>query len=93
MNWASPHMWSVPVPLINVSSPPWALSDMEFASPCLERLLVPLTPARLKTIGADGAVKTANVRPGEVQWLQPGTQADENTGDARYEAILLEFKK
>jgi len=59
----------------------------------LERLLVSLTPARLKTAGADGAVKTANVQPGEVQWLQPGTQADENTGDARYEAIVVEFKK
>ena len=59
----------------------------------LERLLVPLTPARLKTAGADGAVKTANAQPGEVQWLQPGTQADENTGDARYEAIVVEFKK
>jgi len=59
----------------------------------LERLLVSLTPARLKTAGADGAVKTANAQPGEVQWLQPGTQADENTGDARYEAIVVEFKK
>ena len=33
MTWASPHMWSVPVPLISVSLPPRALSDMEKASP------------------------------------------------------------
>lgn len=59
----------------------------------LERLLVPLTPARLKTVGGDGSVKTANLRPGEVQWLTPGTQSDENAGEARYEAILVEFKK
>lgn len=59
----------------------------------LERLLVPLTEARLKTAGADGTVKTAKYRPGEVQWLMPGTQNDENAGDAPYEAILVEFKK
>ena len=59
----------------------------------LERLLVPLTKAQLKTVGADGAVKTATLRPGEVQWLMPGTQADENAGDAGYEAIVVEFKK
>lgn len=59
----------------------------------LERLLVPLTEAQLKTVGADGAVKTAKYRPGEVQWLMPGTQNDENAGDAPYEAILVEFKK
>lgn len=58
-----------------------------------ERLLVPLTEARLKTTAADGVVKTAQYRPGEVQWLMPGAQNDENVGDARYEAILVEFKK
>jgi hypothetical protein len=59
----------------------------------LERLLVPLTEARLKTTAADGVVKTAQYRPGEVQWLMPGAQNDENVGDARYEALLVEFKK
>jgi hypothetical protein len=59
----------------------------------LERLLVPLTAARLKTVGADGAEKFADYRPGEVQWLAPGTQNNENAGDAAYEAILVEFKK
>jgi hypothetical protein len=59
----------------------------------LERLLVPLTQAQLRTAGADGARKTATVRPGQVQWLMPGTQADENAGDAPYEAIVVEFKK
>jgi hypothetical protein len=38
-------------------------------------------------------VKTAQYRPGEVQWLMPGAQNDENVGNARYEAILVEFKK
>ncbi len=59
----------------------------------LERLLVFLTPAQLKTVGANGAAKTATYRPGEVQWLMPGMQSDENAGDAAYEAILVEFKK
>lgn len=59
----------------------------------LERLLVPLTQMRLKTVAADGTVKTITCQPGEVQWLMPGTQSDENTGDARYEAIVVEFKK
>jgi len=59
----------------------------------LERLLVPLTEARLKTGTASGAVETTEYRPGEVQWLMPGTQNDENAGEAPYEAILVEFKK
>ncbi len=54
---------------------------------------MPLTEARLKTGTANGAVKTAEYRPGEVQWLMPGTQNDENAGEAPYEAILVEFKK
>ncbi len=45
-----------------------------------ERLLVPLT-------------KSARLQPGEVQWLAPGAGADENTGTAPYEAIIVEFKK
>jgi len=59
----------------------------------LERLLVPLTDARLKTARSDGAAIAAHYRPGEVQWLAPGTQSDENTGDAPCEAIIVEFKK
>lgn len=59
----------------------------------LERLLVPLSDARLKTAGADGSVKPTTYRRGEVQWLKPGTQRDENAGDARVEAILVEFKR
>jgi hypothetical protein len=59
----------------------------------LERLLVPLTEARLKTVGADGTAKAVQLRPGQVQWLMPGTQSDENAGDAPYEALLVEFKK
>jgi hypothetical protein len=59
----------------------------------LDRLLVPLSDARLKTAGADGSVKPATYRRGEVQWLKPGTQRDENAGDARVEAILVEFKR
>jgi len=59
----------------------------------LERLLVPLTAARLQTAGAGGAVKAATYRPGEVQWLMPGIEGDENAGDMPYEAIIVEFKK
>jgi hypothetical protein len=59
----------------------------------LERLLVPLTEARLKTVDADGVVKTVKYLPGEVRGLMPGRQNDENVGNTRYEAILVEFKK
>jgi len=59
----------------------------------LVRLLVPLAEARLKTSGADGAAKTVHYQSGEVQWLMPGIQSDENLGDVPYEAILVEFKK
>lgn len=45
-----------------------------------DRLLVPLT-------------KSAGLQPGEVQWLVPGAGADQNTGTAPYEAIMVEFKK
>ena len=55
--------------------------------------LVPLAEARLKTSGADGAAKTVHYQSGEVQWLMPGIQSDENLGDVPYEAILVEFKK
>jgi hypothetical protein len=59
----------------------------------LERLLVPLTDAQLKTAGADGGVKAVHYRAGEVQWLMPGRQSDENTGPAPYDAIIVEFKQ
>ena len=59
----------------------------------LERLLVPLTEARLRTAGSDGTAKAVHYRPGEVQWLMPGTQSDKNAGNAPYEAIIVEFKK
>jgi hypothetical protein len=58
-----------------------------------ERLLVPLTDAHLKTTDAKGTATSVAYRPGEVQWLMPGTWADENTGGAPYEAIVVEFKK
>lgn len=58
-----------------------------------EHLLVPLTPARLKTADAKGVVKEAIYRKGEVQWQMPGTGADENAGSGPYEAIIVEFKK
>ena len=54
----------------------------------LERLLVPLTQARLKLAGA-----AMQLKPGEVRWLTPGTGGDENAGDTPLEAILVEFKK
>jgi hypothetical protein len=59
----------------------------------LERLLVPLTAAQLKTAGSDGGLKAVHYRPGDVQWLMPGRQSDENTGPAPYDAIIVEFKK
>ena len=58
-----------------------------------EHLLVPLTAARAKTMGAKGVAKEAVYRPGEVQWQMPGTQADENTGSEPFEAIIVEFKR
>lgn len=54
----------------------------------LERLLVPLTQARLTMAGTALALA-----PGEVRWLAPANGSDENTGDAPLEAILVEFRK
>ena len=54
----------------------------------LERLLVPLTPARLTMAGA-----AVTLQPGEVRWLAPASGSDENAGDAPFEAILVEFKR
>jgi hypothetical protein len=59
----------------------------------LERLLVPLTDTRLKTASAGGISKGAQYRRGEVHWLMPGTQSDENAGDGPCEMIVVEFKK
>ena len=58
-----------------------------------ERLLVPLTAARLNLADAGGSVKTATYKQAELQWLPPGKEADENIGDGAYEALIVEFKK
>lgn len=57
------------------------------------RLLVPLTPARLTRTDADGRARTVACRQGEMQWWTPGTGAEENAGDAPFEAVLVEFRK
>lgn len=57
-----------------------------------ERLLVPLTPARLKLTDARGVVKTVSYRQAEMQWLAPGTLGQENAG-APFDAIIVEFRK
>jgi hypothetical protein len=54
-----------------------------------ERLVVPITTARLKT--AEG--EAVGWRPGEVQWRMPGLEADANMAGAAYEAVIVEFKK
>ena len=58
-----------------------------------ERLLVPLTPARLKVSDAKGAAKTVSYGKAELQWLSPGEEAEENLGDQPYEALIVEFKR
>ena len=58
-----------------------------------ERLLVPLTPARLKVTDAKGAAKTVTYGKAELQWLTPGDEADENLSDQPYEALIVEFKR
>ncbi|HUR43171.1 MAG TPA: hypothetical protein VMZ01_03620 [Aestuariivirga sp.] len=58
-----------------------------------ERLLVPLTPARLKVSDAKGAAKTVTYGKADLQWLAPGEEAEENLADRPYEALIVEFKK
>lgn len=58
-----------------------------------ERLLVPLTPARLKVSDAKGAAKTVTYAKADMLWLTPGDEAQENLGGQPYEALIVEFKK
>ena len=58
-----------------------------------ERLVVPLTAARLKLSDSEGKTKAVAYRQAELQWLPPGTAVEENTGGKPYEAIIVEFKK
>lgn len=58
-----------------------------------ERLLVPLTPARLRIADAKGAAKTVSYGKADLQWLAPGEAAEENLGDQPYEALVVEFKR
>jgi hypothetical protein len=58
-----------------------------------ERLLVPLSAARLKIVDSGGKAKTVTYKRAELQWLQPGAEADENLAGQPYEALIVEFKK
>jgi hypothetical protein len=58
-----------------------------------ERLVVPLTAARLKVVDSGGNAKAVTYKRAELQWLAPGEEADENTGGQPYEALIVEFKK
>ena len=59
----------------------------------LDQLLVPLTAARLKVTDTQGKTKNVAYKQAELQWLPPGTEAEQNIGDAPYEALIVEFKK
>jgi len=58
-----------------------------------DQLLVPLTVGRLKVTNAQGKAKNVAYKQAELRWLPPGIEADENIGDAPYEALIVEFKK
>jgi hypothetical protein len=58
-----------------------------------ERLLVPLTAARLKVTDPRGSAKTVTYGKADLQWLAPGEEAEENLGDQPYEALIVEFKR
>jgi hypothetical protein len=58
-----------------------------------EQLLVPLTPAQLKTADAKRRVTEVTYKQAELQWLAPGSEAEENAGGKPYEALIVEFKK
>lgn len=58
-----------------------------------ERLLVPLTPARLKVTDAKGAAETVNYGKADMRWLTPGEEAEENLSAQPYEALIVEFKR
>lgn len=59
----------------------------------LKTALLPLSAARVKTVDAKSMATETAWRRGEVQWQMPGIQLDENTGAAPYEAIIVEFKR
>lgn len=58
-----------------------------------ERLIVPLTAARLKVAVSEGKAKAVAYKQAELRWLLPGGEADENIGSKSYEAIIVEFKR
>ena len=58
-----------------------------------ERLVVPLTAARLKITDGQGNAKTVAYKQAELTWLPPGRETDENIGSAPYEALIVEFRK
>ena len=58
-----------------------------------ERLVVPLTAARLKIADTAGKEKTFAYGRAELQWLPAGGEADQNIGSEPYEALIVEFKK
>jgi hypothetical protein len=58
-----------------------------------ERLVVPLTAARLNVVDSKGTAKAVAYKQAELQWLPPGAAAEENIGSKSYEAIVVEFKK
>jgi hypothetical protein len=54
---------------------------------------VTLSAANLKVTDSPGNAKTVSTKRAELQWLQPGAEADKNLGAQRYEAMIVEFKK
>jgi hypothetical protein len=47
----------------------------------------------LKVTDSAGSAKTVSTKRAQLQWLQPGAEADENLGAQPYEALIVEFKK
>lgn len=58
-----------------------------------ERLVVPLTPGRLKMTNSKGLVTEVTCKRAELQWLVAGSEAQQNAGAKSYEALIVEFKK
>ena len=54
---------------------------------------IPYDPPTMPIDNRMARVALSAGKAGEVQWLAPGAEVDENAGAAPYEAIIVEFKK
>jgi len=58
-----------------------------------ERLIVPLTAAKLIVADSEGKERTVAFKQAQLHWVPPGAAAEKNIGVQPYEALIVEFKR